>query len=637
MFRYGFLRISCAIPVIEIAAPFKNIEKHLELIKKAEEKKSQIILFPELSVTSYSCGDIFGNSNLLNDTLNAIKILLNKTRDIESVIVFGAPLFFKNKLYNCAFVTQKGNILGIVPKSYLPNYKEFYEKRWFESGKDITGEFVELYGNKIPFGCDLLFSLNENSKIKFAIEICEDLWTIDPPSSKYAKNGAIILLNLSASNALVTKDDYRKLLVKIQSAKTISCYAYCNAGIFESTTDMVFDGSSFIYENGVELAKSERFEIKEQIIYADIDTDFLLLERSRINSFEIAIDKLREINFELREDHPPFERKVDPLPFVPKDKNALEERTKEIFNIQVTGLVRRLESLKDKKAVIGLSGGLDSTLALLVTMEAFRKLSLPFSDIFPITMPGFGTTKKTLKNVEKLCGIYGLNLEKIDIKKLSKDVFKEIKHPSDRIDIVYENTQARLRTLLLMMKANQVGGIVIGTGDLSEIALGFCTYNGDHMSMYNVNAGVPKTLVRFIIEQKAIESGDEAKKVLFDILNQPVSPELLPAINGKISQKTEEKIGPYELHDFFLYNFVRMGFDYEKIFFLAQNAFKDKYTLDGIEKWLTLFLNRFFANQWKRDCVPAGPKVGSVDLSPRSSWRMASEIKADNFIKKGGK
>ncbi|MEJ5283888.1 MAG: NAD(+) synthase [Brevinematia bacterium] len=634
MFKYGFVRIACAVPTIKIADPLHNVEEHLKLIKKADENKSDIILFPELSITSYSCGDIFHNTNLKEKTLLAVKKLLDDTTDIKTLIVFGAPVVFKNKLYNTAIVSQNGKILGIIPKSYIPNYGEFYEKRWFESGLDLRNENINLYGYDIPFGRDILFCM-ENSNIKIGVEICEDLWAIMPPSSEYAINGALILLNLSASDALVTKDEYRKLLVKTQSAKTISAYAYANTGIFESTTDMVFDGSSFIFENGVELVSTERFSLESQIVFADVDTEFLIYERSRMTTFENKNSELRNIAFKPRNEEAELIRNIDPLPFVPKDKKTLEERTEEIFNIQVCGLIRRLKSFKEPKAVIGLSGGLDSTLAFLVVIEAFKRLALPLTDIYPLTMPGFGTTPKTLSNVKKLCQLYGIPLEIIDIKKISKEVFKSIGHPLDKTDIVFENTQARARTYLLMMKANQLGGIVVGTGDLSEIALGFCTYNGDHMSMYNVNAGVPKTLVRFIIERKAIQAEYRIKKILFDILEQPISPELLPPQNGMIIQKTEEKIGPYELHDFFLYNFVRMGYDYEKILFLSSIAFKDKYNKETLEKWLKVFFNRFFKNQWKRDCVPGGPKVGSVDLSPRSSWRMPSEINPESFLKKG--
>ncbi|MCX7821051.1 MAG: NAD(+) synthase [Brevinematales bacterium] len=631
MFKYGFLRIACAAPILKIADPFFNIEKHIELIKKAEKNKSDIILFPELSITSYSCGDLFHNTSLRNKTILAVEKLLKETVNIQTLLVFGAPLVFNNKLYNTAIVAQKGKILGIVPKTYIPNYGEFYEKRWFESGGSKKNEIINLFGYDIPFGRDILFSMEEKQEVKIGVEICEDLWVVDPPSSEYAKNGAIILLNLSASDAIVTKDEYRKLLVKTQSAKTISAYAYANTGLFESTTDMVFDGSCFIFENGVEIASSKRFSIDSELIFGDIDTEFLIYERSRLTSFENTTSQMRNIFFNMRNEDGEIIRKIDPLPFVPKDKKTLEERTEEIFNIQVSGLIRRLKSIKEPKAVIGLSGGLDSTLAFLVVIEAFKRLKLPLNYVFPITMPGFGTTSKTLNNVKKLCKLYNVNLEVMDIKKISKEVFKSIGHPEGKTDIIFENTQARARTYLLMMRANQVGGIVIGTGDLSEIALGFCTYNGDHISMYNVNAGVPKTLVRFVIERKAIESEKEIKKILFEILEQPISPELLPPTDGKITQKTEEKIGPYELHDFFLYNFVRMGFSYDKILFLASIAFNGKYDHTVIEKWLKLFIDRFFTNQWKRDCVPAGPKVGSVDLSPRSSWRMPSEIEPEGF------
>ncbi|MGC8764745.1 MAG: NAD(+) synthase [Brevinematia bacterium] len=626
MFNYGFIKVACGIPLLKIADPIFNVEKHLSLIKKADEEGAYLILFPELSLSAYTCGDLFLNSQLIENCYLALKNLVKATENLEILVVAGIPVLFENKLYNSAVAFQKGKILGVVPKSYLPNYKEFYEQRWFTSGKNIKGKSINLNGFEIPFGTDIIFSLKKTLEVSIGIEICEDLWHINPPSSFYAENGATIILNLSASNSTVTKDEYRRLLVRTQSAKTISAYLYCNSGVYESTTDMVFDGSSFIYENGVELASSKRFLFDEQLIFADIDFEFLNFERSRLNTFNSGGGEIRRVYFDGRREDEKLSRKIDPMPFVPKDKEKLEERAREIFNLQTTGLIRRLKSIKNPKAVIGLSGGLDSTLAFLVTFESLKKMGLPPENLKAITMPGFGTSKKTLENVKKLCKNLGVDLEVISIKKLSRDVLNLIKHSEDLRNVVYENTQARARTYLLMMKANQIGGIVIGTGDLSEIALGFCTYNGDHISMYNVNASVPKTLVRFIIEEKAKEYDEKIAKILKEILHQPVSPELLPPEKGEISQRTEEKIGPYELHDFFLYNFARMGFGYKKILFLAKIAFKDKYEGKTIEKWLKVFFDRFVKNQWKRDCVPGGPKVGSVDLSPRSSWRMPAEV-----------
>jgi len=633
MFEFGFIKVSCAVPKISVADPAGNLASHLSLIEKAEELSSFLVLFPELSITGYTCGDLFLTSSLIYKSLDSLREIVNFSRKKKTLIVVGLPLIFSGKLYNSACVIYAGKILGIVPKSYIPDYKEFYELRWFASGKGIKNATLEIFGEKVPFGTDMVFYMEEKPEITIGIEICEDLWGINPPSSFYAENGATILLNLSASNALVTKNDYRKLLVKMQSAKTISAYAYCNTGVFESTTDMVFDGSCLIYENGVELASSECFKRDEQIIFADVDVEFLYFERARLNTFQTSGgDLLRRIPFEGRKDFKVFLRKVEPYPFVPKEREKLEERTNEILNIQVTGLCKRLESIPDSKAVIGLSGGLDSTLAFLVTVESFKKLGKPLRNILAITMPGFGTSKTTFENVKKLVKFFDVSFEVLPVKKISKEVLHLIGHSLDTYDTVFENVQARARTYILMMKANQIGGIVIGTSDLSEIALGFCTYNGDHISMYNVNSSVPKTLVKFLIKQEADKLGGKAKKILYRILSQPISPELLPLREGEIVQKTEEKIGPYVLHDFFLYNFVRMGYSMEKVRFLAETVYKEKYSKEEIEKWLKLFTERFFKNQWKRDCVPGGPKVGSVDLSPRSSWRMPSEVDFKAFL-----
>lgn len=631
MKQFGFIKAACAVPFGKIADCRHNATQIISLIKQASAKNASVVVFPELAITSYTCGELFTNETLIRDARTALFDICNATKHLNILSIVGLPLMHNNKLFNVAAVINKGIILGIVPKSYVPNYKEFYEGRWFTPGLDMPHDTIDLDGYFIPFGTKLLFRDNNDLNAIIGVEICEDLWHVIPPSSHQAQAGATVLCNLSASNALIAKDDYRHSMVKNQSAKCIAAYIYCNTGMGESTTDVVFDASSFIYENGIELSSSEKYLRKDQLFFADIDIERLVLERSRLNTFTSVAGDFITIDFEGPAQHGEFERAVDPHPFVPKDKLLLDERCKEILNIQSSALCKRLETLNGSKVVIGLSGGLDSTLALLVVLKAFDTLKLNKKNIIALTMPGFGTSDATYKNVLLLCKTLNIPCEQISIKDLSEQVYKLVKHDKNKKDTVYENVQARARTFLLMTRANQENGIVIGTGDLSEIALGFSTYSGDHISMYNVNASVPKTLVKFLIQWQAQQYGGTIKKILDTISVQPISPELLPPNGKQIAQKTEDIIGPYELHDFFLYYFVRYGFTAEKILFLAPHAFGKKYTPVIIKKWLTVFMQRFMQNQWKRDCVPAGPKIGSIDLSPRGSWRMPSEVDWKRF------
>lgn len=625
-----FVKVAAACPLTRVGDTKYNLDNILTCIEEAAKKDTKFIVFPELCITSYTCSDLFLNDTLLNNSNDSIRELLDKTKKLDMLIAIGAPLKYNNSLYNCAYVLFKGKILGIVPKSFLPNYSEFYEKRWFTEGINITDKLVSLpFQDSIPFGTNLIFS---SEYFNFAFEICEDLWVTIPPSSYLSLMGADIIGNLSASNELVSKMEYRKNLINNQSARCMSAYVYSSAGVYESTTDLLFSGHLLISENGSLLCENNRFQRENEVIYSFIDVFKLRSERLKNISFR---DNLRYIPYSPKfinftyEDTTikDFDRYINKHPFVPSNVNEIEIRSKEIFNIQSSALAKRFEHTKSRKAVIGISGGLDSTLALLVIVKTFKLLNYPLENVITITMPGFGTTDRTYTNALDLCKELGTDLREVNIVKASLQHFEDIGHDKDIHDVTYENVQARERTQILMDVANKEGGLLIGTGDLSELALGWCTYNGDHMSMYSVNPSVPKTLVRYLVKYVAENESTEAvKKTLLDILDTPVSPELLPKdAKGEIAQKTEDIVGPYELHDFFLYHLIKHGSSRNRILFLAVNAFKDEYSEEQIQKWLDKFFYRFFTQQFKRSALPDGPKVGSISLSPRGDWRMPSD------------
>ncbi len=630
---HGFYRIACAVPEIRVGDVEFNVAAMKELIRDAESRRASLLVFPELSITAYTCADLFSQSHLLESVHKGAAEIADFAKSMKLNCVFGAPLRHRNSLYNCAVVVSAGKISGVVPKSYIPNYREFYEKRWFSSGLGIAKQSIRVAGELFPFGTDLLFE--KDDEFSFAVEICEDLWHPLPPSSFHALAGAKVIANLSSSNELVGKAQYRSGLVRDQSARTVSAYAYASSGVWESSTDLVFGGHSIIAENGQILKQNERFSRKSEMICADVDCRKLAALRTFETSFNDAPrQERRDLTVGACESLPKIERSFPRQPFVPSEEPMRAERCREIFSIQSAGLAKRLSHVSASGAVIGISGGLDSTLALLVIVETFKILGWDLGRIISITMPGFGTGGRTLGNAVALCRILGSDLRKIDIRPACEQHFKDIGHSQKMKDVTYENVQARERTQLLMDIANKEGGIVIGTSDLSEIAMGWSTYSGDHISMYSVNCGVPKTLVRHMVSWIASKSSEKLRMILEDILDTPVSPELLPSDDGaNPAQKTEEIIGPYELHDFFLYHFVRYGASPEKILMLASIAFKGVYGEDEIRKWLSLFVGRFFSQQFKRSCIPDGPKVGTIALSPRGDWRMPSDADAKSWLK----
>lgn len=621
----GFVRVAAAIPELRVADCTFNVKKIIELIEQAESEKVQVVCFPELSVTGYTCSDLFFQQQLLNDAEQALNHLKSATFTTSTAVIVGCPLRIGNQLFNTAVVLQGGKILGIVPKTQLPNNNEFYEKRWFASAKSANISSITLKGEEIPFGTNLLFS---DKKFTFAIELCEDLWVPIPPSSQHSVHGAEMTFNLSATNELTGKHNYLRQLIEQQSARCNAGYIYASAGFGESSTDVVYAGNAIIAENGKIIAASDRFNFDPQLIVTEIDIERINAERIRNTNFTneksdviyrtINLEDAHFSNFELK-------RKFEMHPFVPP-VSSRKTSCEEIFSIQVGGLAKRWLHTKSETLVIGISGGLDSTLALLVAVKTADKLGFDRKRIIGVTMPGFGTTDRTYNNAIQLMESLQITMKEISIKDASIQHFKDIGHDITVHDVTYENTQARERTQILMDLANKNNGLVVGTGDLSELALGWATYNGDHMSMYGVNSGVPKTLVRYLVDWASHETDQNTEHILQDILITPVSPELLPADgNGNISQKTEDIVGPYELHDFFLYYFVRFGFTPDKIMFLTKNAFEGIYTNEIIKKWLKVFLRRFFAQQFKRSCMPDGPKVGSINLSPRGDWRMPSD------------
>lgn len=624
----GFIKIACATPDVKVADCVHNSEQILELIKEANAKGVKAVCFPELCITGYTCGDLFLQSVLLDEAENALIKLAENTADMDIVCVVGLPLVNNGKLYNCAGVFHKGKILGAVPKVNLPNYSEFYEARHFTKGVE-QGTLTLKNGVTVPFGTNNIFSCENFPNFRIGIEICEDLWVADTPSVKLAQNGATVIFNLSASDETIGKADYRRSIVKAKSGSLLCVYAYTDAGIGESTTDMIFAGHNMIYENGSRIAESKKFETG--LITGDIDIDKMVSERRRSTTFRIREnDNMNYISFRLEETETAIERYFAKTPFVPDMADDRNERCEEILNMQAVGLMTRLRHIGCKNAVLGLSGGLDSTLALIVAVHAFDMLGLDRKGIITVTMPCFGTTDRTYTNACRLAEGYGATLKEINIKESVKCHFKDIGQSESVHDVTYENSQARERTQVLMDIANQQNGIVIGTGDLSELALGWATYNGDHMSMYAVNASIPKTLVRWLVKYEADVLKDSGlKAVLNDVLDTPVSPELLPPEeNGNIAQKTEDVVGPYELHDFFLYYMLRFGYSPLKIYRIAKIAFRNTYEESVILKWEKTFIRRFFSQQFKRSCLPDAPKVGSVTLSPRGDFRMPSDASA---------
>ncbi len=637
MKNFGFVKVASAIPNVKIADTKFNSEHIFSLITKAVSQKVNIVLFPELSLSAYTCADLFFQSSLTEASLDSLLLLVSKTANLNIISIVGLPFVYNDRLYNVAAVFSKGRILGFVPKAFIPNYNEFYEKRWFSSGLEIpSNSFVDIAGQKVPFGTNILFG---SDNCNFAVEVCEDVWLPQSPSYSHALNGAQIIFNLSASNEVVGKDAYRHQLVSMQSAKCLAAYIYAGAGFGESSTDLIFSGTALLYENGSLLAQSLRFSLEEQLIVADVDIQRLQVDRLRNSAFYNTNSCSSSQNY-VKVSCPVLPdsedssiiRTENPLPFVPA-KN-LEDRCDEIFNMQVWGLATRLQRTGIKKAVVGISGGLDSTLALLVIVRTFDKLNLSRKDIIGLTMPGFGTTNRTHNNSIALMESLGITSREISIKKACEQHFKDIDYDPSKLGVTFENTQARERTQILMDVANREGGLVVGTGDLSELALGWATYNADQMSMYGVNAGVPKTLVRSLVRWAAVAKFDEvSRKILLDVIDTPVSPELLPADeNGNIAQKTEDLVGPYELHDFFLYHMLRFGFSPSKIFFMASRSFEGRFSKEIILKWMKVFYKRFFQQQFKRSCMPDGPKVGSINLSPRGDWRMPSDASSSLWL-----
>ena len=627
--KHGFIRVAAATPQVSVADPAQNRSRIEELCREAEARQVKILVFPELCLTGYTCSDLFLQDTLLASARKELAVLADHTKGYDLLIFVGLPWMREGKLYNVMAAVKEGQILGLVPKTAIPNYSEFYEARHFQKGNRVPAmEKVELAGGMtdfVPMGTDLLFCCMNMEELVIGAEVCEDVWVANPPSTRHALAGATVIVNSSASDETTGKDVYRKGLIGNQSARLVCGYIYADAGEGESSTDLVFAGHNLIYENGALLKEAERFS--GGLILADLDLERLRNERRRMNTFgPVDSTGYMKVSFSLNKEQLSLERFVDAAPFVPADKAERDKRCEEILSIQAMGLKKRLAHAGCKNAVVGISGGLDSTLALLVTVRAFDMLKLKRDSITAVTMPCFGTTDRTYTNACELTKILGADLKEVDIREAVTLHFKDIGHSENDHSVTYENSQARERTQVLMDIANESGGMVIGTGDMSELALGWATYNGDHMSMYGVNASVPKTLVRHLVRYYGETCGDERlKEILFDILDTPVSPELLPPEDGKISQKTEDIVGPYELHDFFLYYILRFGYRPAKIYRLAEKAFGGTYGKETILKWLEIFYRRFFSQQFKRSCLPDGPKVGSVAVSPRGDLRMPSD------------
>ena len=632
----GFLKTAAATPTIRVADPAYNAQEIAGLLKQAARQGVKFLVFPELCLTGYTCGDLFLQPLLLSGAEQGLAEILEESKSLPLLAAVGLPVAVEGKLYNCAAVFSQGKLLGLVPKLHIPNYSEFYEQRHFTSGAGTAGE-VTLCGQTVPFGKKLLFRCEDFPLFTAGFEICEDLWVAQPPSGDLAEAGALVIGNLSASDEMIGKEDYRRQLVSSQSARLVSGYVYADAGYGESSTDLIFAGHNLIGENGSILTESKLFE--NQLVATELDLFKLAQERRRLTTYRQGREgDFRVVPFSLPVEETTLTRWVDPHPFVPSDETQRTRRCESIFAMQTTGLCKRLEHSHSKTAVVGLSGGLDSTLALLVAARAMKRLGRPASDVVAVTMPCFGTTSRTRSNAETLAKLLGVTFRTVDLKESVLLHFKDIGHDVEDHSVVYENGQARMRTLVLMNIANQTGGLVIGTGDLSELALGWATYNGDHMSMYGVNASIPKTLIRHMVRYVA-DTGEEPglRQVLLDILDTPVSPELLPPTGeGTIAQVTEDLVGPYELHDFFLYYGIRWGFEPKKVYRLCRYALGDVYDNATILKWLETFYRRFFAQQFKRSCLPDGPKVGSMTLSPRGDWRMPSDASAALWLEQIG-
>lgn len=632
----GFLKTAAATPTIRVADPAYNAQEIAGLLKQAARQGVKFLVFPELCLTGYTCGDLFLQPLLLSGAEQGLAEILEESKSLPLLAAVGLPVAVEGKLYNCAAVFSQGKLLGLVPKLHIPNYSEFYEQRHFTSGAGTAGE-VTLCGQTVPFGEKLLFRCEDFPLFTAGFEICEDLWVAQPPSGDLAEAGALVIGNLSASDEMIGKEDYRRQLVSSQSARLVSGYVYADAGYGESSTDLIFAGHNLIGENGSILTESKLFE--NQLVATELDLFKLAQERRRLTTYRQGREgDFRVVSFSLPVEETTLTRWVDPHPFVPSDETQRTRRCESIFAMQTTGLCKRLEHSHSKTAVVGLSGGLDSTLALLVAARAMKRLGCPASDVVAVTMPCFGTTSRTRSNAETLAQLLGVTFRTVDLKESVLLHFKDIGHDVEDHSVVYENGQARMRTLVLMNIANQTGGLVIGTGDLSELALGWATYNGDHMSMYGVNASIPKTLIRHMVRYVA-DTGEEPglRQVLLDILDTPVSPELLPPTGeGTIAQVTEDLVGPYELHDFFLYYGIRWGFEPKKVYRLCRYALGDVYDNATILKWLETFYRRFFAQQFKRSCLPDGPKVGSMTLSPRGDWRMPSDASAALWLEQIG-
>ena len=629
--KHGWIKVTAATPSLRVADPEYNAAEIVAMARCAAAEGSALCVFPELSLTAYTCGDLFLQQTLLDGALTALETVRDGTAALDMLTVVGLPVRDGSALFNCAAVLCRGKLLGLVPKQYIPNYAEFYEARHFTSGIGQATRMIRLLGQEVLFGTDLLFACRQLPSFVLGLEICEDLWTANPPSGRLAECGATVIANLSASDELIGKAGYRRELVKGQSGRLLCGYLYADAGFGESTQDLVFAGHNLIAENGSLLAESDRFE--NGMISSEFDLERLLHDRRRSNTFGMDSTEMVTVPFDLTLHDTALTRWVPRTPFVPEGDSQLSGRCEEIMNLQATGLASRLRHTHAKTAVIGLSGGLDSTLALIVTVHAFDRLGLDRKGILAVTMPCFGTTARTKSNALRLAEEYGASIRTVEIGDAVKQHFADIGQSMEQQDVTFENAQARMRTLVLMDLANQCGGMVIGTGDLSELALGWATYNGDHMSMYGVNASIPKTLVRYLTAFEMDRSGERLAAILRDILDTPVSPELLPPKDGEISQKTEELVGPYELHDFYLYYMLRFGFRPEKLYRLAKHAWGDTYSDDTIKKWLVIFLRRFFSQQFKRSCLPDGPKVGTVALSPRGDWRMPSDASSTLWLR----